>query len=109
MEVTKFTPIRLGADGRDDRDKISDAIAMLRAEAGFGERHRATIRVLPNATAGATIKRRRIVAIEFGMWRSGRKGGTSGSITVGYGRLREQRGGTMSTGGIVSLSETKKP
>src|SRR6202171_3894170 len=42
---------------------------------------------------------RRMVAIEFGMWRSGRKGGTSGSITVGYGRLREQRSGTRSTGG----------
>ena len=47
----------------------------------------------------ATINRRRIVAIEFGIWRSGRKGGTSGSITVEYGRLREQRGGTRSTGG----------
>ena len=42
----------------------------------------------------ATIRRRRMVAIEFGMWRSGRKGGASGSVTVGYGRLREQRGGT---------------
>ena len=40
-----------------------------------------------------------MVAIEFGMWRSGRNGGTPGSITVGYGRLREQRGGTRSTGG----------
>ena len=47
----------------------------------------------------ATINRRRTVAIEFGIWRSGRKGGTSGSITGGYGRLREQRGGTRSTGG----------
>jgi hypothetical protein len=28
-------------------------------------------------------KRRRIVAIEFGMWRSGRSGGTAGSITFG--------------------------
>ncbi len=31
----------------------------------------------------ALIKRRRMVAIEFAMWRSGRKGGSSGSITVG--------------------------
>ena len=31
----------------------------------------------------ALIKRTRMVAIEFGMWRSGRKGGSSGSITVG--------------------------
>ena len=27
-----------------------------------------------------------MVAIEFGMWRSGRIGGTSGSVTVGNGR-----------------------
>ena len=33
--------------------------------------------------ASAVIKRARIVAIEFGKWRSGRKGGSSGSITVG--------------------------
>src|SRR5258708_1698599 len=38
----------------------------------------------------------RMVAIEFGMCRSGRKGGSSGSVTVGYGKLREQRGGTRS-------------
>ena len=31
----------------------------------------------------ALIKRTRTVAIEFGMWRSGRKGGSSGSITFG--------------------------
>src|SRR5450631_1240533 len=31
----------------------------------------------------ALIKRKRMVAIEFGMWRSGRKGGSPGSITVG--------------------------
>ncbi len=31
----------------------------------------------------ALIKRTRMVAIELGMWRSGRKGGSSGSITVG--------------------------
>jgi hypothetical protein len=31
----------------------------------------------------AAISRRRIVAIEFGMWRSGRSGGTAGSITFG--------------------------
>jgi hypothetical protein len=29
------------------------------------------------------IKRARMVAIEFGKWRSGRKGGSPGSITVG--------------------------
>jgi hypothetical protein len=31
----------------------------------------------------ALINRTRMVAIEFGMWRSGRKGGSSGSITFG--------------------------
>jgi hypothetical protein len=31
----------------------------------------------------ALIKRTRVVAIEFGMWRSGRKGGSPGSVTVG--------------------------
>jgi hypothetical protein len=31
----------------------------------------------------ALINRTRMVAIEFGMWRSGRKGGSSGSITLG--------------------------
>ena len=29
----------------------------------------------------------------------GRSGGASGSVTVGYGKFREQRGGTRSTGG----------
>jgi hypothetical protein len=32
----------------------------------------------------AHIKRARMVAIEFGMCRSGRKGGSSGSVIVGY-------------------------
>jgi hypothetical protein len=31
----------------------------------------------------ALINLKRTVAIEFGMWRSGRKGGSSGSITFG--------------------------
>jgi hypothetical protein len=44
----------------------------------------------------AAMSLRRMVAIEFGMWRSGRNGGSSGSVTVGYGKLREQRGGTRS-------------
>jgi hypothetical protein len=29
-----------------------------------------------------------MVAIEFGMWRSGRNGGSSGSVTVGNGKFR---------------------
>src|SRR5215472_6457692 len=49
--------------------------------------------------ASATINLRRIVAIEFGTWRSVRNGGTSGSVTVGKGKFFEQRGGTRSTGG----------
>jgi hypothetical protein len=40
----------------------------------------------------APISRRRMVAIEFGMCRSGRSGGSSGSVTVGSGKL--QRGET---------------
>ena len=36
-----------------------------------------------SVVTSAAIKRRRIVAIEFGMWRSGRSGGTAGSITFG--------------------------
>jgi uncharacterized protein YbjT (DUF2867 family) len=31
----------------------------------------------------AAIRRRRMVAIEFGTWRSGRSGGSSGSVTCG--------------------------
>jgi len=44
----------------------------------------------------ALIKRTRMVAIEFAMWRSGRKGGSPGSITVGYRRRLQQRGATRS-------------
>ena len=44
----------------------------------------------------AAMSLRRMVAIEFGMCRSGRKGGSSGSVTVGYGKLREPRGGMRS-------------
>ena len=44
----------------------------------------------------ATIRCRRMVATEFGIWRSGRNGGASGSVTVGNGRLREERGGGRS-------------
>jgi hypothetical protein len=44
-------------------------------------------------TMALTI-RRRIVAMELGMWRSGRNGGAAGSVTVGKGKLREQLGGT---------------
>src|SRR5216683_5206360 len=44
----------------------------------------------------ASMIRRRTVAIEFGTWRSGRNGGSSGSVTAGNSRLREPRGGTRS-------------
>ena len=40
-----------------------------------------------------------MVAIEFGMCRSVRSGGASGSITVGNGRFLEERDGTRSRGG----------
>src|SRR3546814_18321950 len=45
------------------------------------------------------MRRRRRVAIEFGMCRSGRIGGVSGFMTVGNGRFLEARGGTWSRGG----------
>ena len=45
------------------------------------------------------MSRRRMVAIEFGMCRSGRSGGTPGFVTVGNGKRLEQRGGTWSLGG----------
>jgi hypothetical protein len=41
-----------------------------------------------SVATSATIRCRRMVATEFGMWRSGRNGGSSGSVTVGNGRLR---------------------
>src|SRR5579863_4490000 len=44
----------------------------------------------------ATINLRRIVAMEFGMWRSGRNGGPSGPISFGNCNFREQPGGTSS-------------
>ena len=42
----------------------------------------------------ATFNLLRIVAIEFGMWRSGRIGGAAGSMTVGKGKHLAPRGGT---------------
>ena len=44
----------------------------------------------------ATINLRRIVAMEFGTWRSGRNGGPSGPISFGNCNFREQPGGTSS-------------
>ena len=44
----------------------------------------------------AVISRRRMVAIELGTWRSGRSGRSSGSVTVGNGKFREQRRGSRS-------------
>ena len=44
----------------------------------------------------ATTNLRRIVAIEFGTWRSGRNGGSSALATFAWGNLREQRGATSS-------------
>ena len=46
--------------------------------------------------ARATARRRRMVAIEFGTWRSGRSGGAAGSVTVGNGKFFEPPGGTRS-------------
>jgi hypothetical protein len=45
----------------------------------------------------AMIRVRRMVAIEFGMWRSVRGGGgAAGSVTGGNGKFFEQPGGTRS-------------
>ena len=41
-------------------------------------------------------RRRRSVAIEFGTCRSGRSGGSSGSITVGNGKSLDEIAGSMS-------------
>src|SRR5215475_13455195 len=40
--------------------------------------------------------RRRMVAMEFGTCRSGRSGGSSGSVTLGKGKLREENFGNRS-------------
>src|SRR5262245_33452821 len=40
--------------------------------------------------------RRRMVAMEFGTCRSGRSGGSSGSVTFGKGKLREENFGNRS-------------
>jgi hypothetical protein len=44
----------------------------------------------------ASICRWRMVAIEFETCRSGRNGGSSGSVTVGRGKLWEQPNGMRS-------------
>src|SRR5262249_59682281 len=49
--------------------------------------------------ARAATNLRRIVAIEFGTWRSGRNGRSSGLVTFAYGKLREHPGGTLRSGG----------
>ena len=45
------------------------------------------------------MRRLRTVMIELGMWRSGRMGGASGSITLGNGKSRERRGESWCRGG----------
>src|SRR4029077_17811897 len=44
-------------------------------------------------------RRMRSVAMEFGMWRCDRSGGSSGSVTCGNGRLRASPGAGRSWGG----------
>ena len=53
-----------------------------------GQRDRRLVRV--------TARRRRMVAIEFGTWRSGRSGGAAGSVTSGKGKFFEPPGGAKS-------------
>ena len=59
-------------------------------------RHRRHSRDIAARFECARMNRARIVAIEFGICRSGRIGGASGSVTVGNGRFLEHRGGTRS-------------
>jgi hypothetical protein len=53
---------------------------------GFAPQHGQRERI---ATSLA-MSLRRMVAMEFGTWRSGRSGGASGSVTLGKGKLREE-------------------
>jgi len=50
-----------------------------------------------------------MVAIEFGMWRSGWIGGASASVTVGNGRSRERAEKDGPEGGRAPRSAIKKP
>ena len=67
------------------RHRIGVALAVLRGALQQG--HRARV------VAKATIRCRRIVAIEFATCRSGRTGGASGSIVLGNAKRRELFGG----------------
>jgi hypothetical protein len=51
-----------------------------------------TMGIVKGFWQGAIFRRGRMVAIELGMCRSSRSGGSSGSVTVGIGKLREQPG-----------------
>jgi hypothetical protein len=55
MSAIELKYMRLSPEKRDRRRKVSDAIAVLCAEAGFGERHRATIRVMPLRLVSAEL------------------------------------------------------
>ena len=74
--------------GFDERDR--GGLVLLRHKLRLALQHGHRWRLL----ARAMMRRRRMVAIEFGTCRSGRIGGASGSITVGNGRFLEDRGGT---------------
>src|SRR5437773_6458175 len=49
--------------------------------------------------ASAAANRMRMVAMEFGMCRSGREGGSRGLVIFANGRLRDERGATSFRGG----------
>jgi len=84
--------------GPHEREEIERQLVLLRHKF---KRTRRAVEARQHGHRGkrltrASMMRRRTVAIEFGTWRSGRNGGSAGSVTVGNGKLREPRGGTRS-------------
>jgi len=91
------TLLRFGEVPRDRNGKPSGVLLLLRHKVLYFARF-----LIEAAQQGHRRKcltrtrtsRRRMVAIEFGMCRSGRSGGSSGSVTFGNASRLEHRGGT---------------
>src|SRR5437773_1311050 len=86
--ATSIRPAGAGANGVGRLILLCHKFRCLFRAAQHGQRE--------SVVARAATNLRRIVAIEFGTWRSGRNGGSSGLVTFAYGNLRAQRGGTIS-------------
>src|SRR5919107_1217306 len=82
------------------RHRIGVAWVVLRGALQHGHRARVAAR--------ATIRCRRIVAIELATWRSGRTGGASGWTILGNRRRRELIGVVAGGGGGNSRSAIRK-